>query len=82
MQWRIAKYARKLFRRCAKMALNAVAHVVGAAAVAVCYPLTRMATAIKAGEKDESGRMFRILFGAGVALAVIGALLSFFAICR
>ncbi|MBI2405983.1 MAG: hypothetical protein HYV25_00170 [Candidatus Harrisonbacteria bacterium] len=78
----VAKYARKPLRRCVKMALNAVAHVVGAVAVAVCYPLVAIATAIKAGEKEEGGWMFRVLFGGGVALAILGAILTLLAVRR
>lgn len=74
---RVAKYARKPLRRCVRAVLwalaRAVARVVGVVAVAVFYPPSAMAKAIKTGEKEGGGRMFRILFGAGLILAAIGA---------
>lgn len=68
-----AKYARKPLRRSVRAVLRAVAHVVGAAAVAVFYPPAALGTAIKATETKKGVWMFRVLFGGALILAVIGA---------
>lgn len=74
----VAKRMRRPLKRCVVAALGAVAWMVGVAAVAVFYPPVALAKAIGVAEtkEDVNKWTFRIFFGGGVVLAILGAIVT------